>query len=219
MPLPTRAPLDPAPTFAKAGLPNDLVTVLSPDTVVVEVLGWDEAFVAALRARLEAGPTSVRRITPSVIVCNNPHQMEVFGVTGASVPDRGLLNVYVATARNRAVDRLRRESKGIDYWGMGMLVLGIGALQIVLDKGQQEDWFASTFITSWPAVALLSTSAINLDTLGTIGRAPFSSSPLPNRIDPLLGFGAGSRPSRFTASPAAFLAPTTSSRLYITTQR
>ncbi len=38
---------------------------------------------------------------------------------------------------------LRRESRGIDYWGMGLLVLGIGALQYVLDKGQQEDWFAS----------------------------------------------------------------------------
>src|ERR687890_475884 len=31
---------------------------------------------------------------------------------------------------------LRKESQGIDYWGMGMLVLGIGTLQYVLDKGQ-----------------------------------------------------------------------------------
>jgi DHA2 family multidrug resistance protein len=43
---------------------------------------------------------------------------------------------------------LKRESRGIDYWGMGMLVVGIGALQFVLDKGQQADWFASTLITS-----------------------------------------------------------------------
>jgi diacylglycerol kinase family enzyme len=49
-----------------------------------------------LRARLEAGPTSVRRITPSVIVCNNPHQMRVFGVENVSFSDRSLLNVYVA---------------------------------------------------------------------------------------------------------------------------
>jgi MFS transporter, DHA2 family, multidrug resistance protein len=41
---------------------------------------------------------------------------------------------------------LRKESKGIDYWGMGMLVVGIGALQYVLDKGQQEDWLESTVI-------------------------------------------------------------------------
>ena len=28
-----------------------------------------------------------------------------------------------------------------------MLAVGIGALQIVLDKGQEEDWFSSRFIT------------------------------------------------------------------------
>ena len=35
---------------------------------------------------------------------------------------------------------------GIDYWGIGMLALGVGALQIVLDKGQEDDWFASNWI-------------------------------------------------------------------------
>src|SRR5579872_2960986 len=41
---------------------------------------------------------------------------------------------------------LRRESKGIDYWGIGLLAVGIGALQIMLDKGQEDDWFSSHFI-------------------------------------------------------------------------
>jgi DHA2 family multidrug resistance protein len=43
---------------------------------------------------------------------------------------------------------LRKESKGIDYWGIGLLVLGIGSLQIMLDKGQEEDWFSSHFIVT-----------------------------------------------------------------------
>lgn len=34
----------------------------------------------------------------------------------------------------------------IDYWGLIFLSLGLGCLQIMLDKGQQEDWFSSTFI-------------------------------------------------------------------------
>src|ERR1700722_9483273 len=38
---------------------------------------------------------------------------------------------------------IRRSGKGIDYWGIGMLALGIGALQVVLDKGQEDDWFSS----------------------------------------------------------------------------
>jgi DHA2 family multidrug resistance protein len=55
---------------------------------------------------------------------------------------------------------LRQESKGIDYWGMGMLVVGIGALQYVLDKGQQDDWFASTTITVLAIVSAVTLVAL-----------------------------------------------------------
>jgi DHA2 family multidrug resistance protein len=41
---------------------------------------------------------------------------------------------------------IRRRAGGVDYWGIGFLALGIGALQVMLDKGQEEDWFASHFI-------------------------------------------------------------------------
>ena len=41
---------------------------------------------------------------------------------------------------------IKRATGGIDYWGIGMLAVGIGALQYMLDKGQQEDWFASGLI-------------------------------------------------------------------------
>jgi DHA2 family multidrug resistance protein len=34
----------------------------------------------------------------------------------------------------------------VDYWGLALLALGLGCLQIVLDKGQQENWFSSGFI-------------------------------------------------------------------------
>ncbi|MGZ4818205.1 MAG: DHA2 family efflux MFS transporter permease subunit [Terriglobales bacterium] len=34
----------------------------------------------------------------------------------------------------------------VDWWGIGFLALGIGALQVLLDKGQEEDWFSSHFI-------------------------------------------------------------------------
>ncbi len=62
---------------------------------------------------------------------------------------------------------LRAESRRVDYWGIGMLAVGIGALQIVLDKGQQEDWFSSTFITSLAilsAVTLIALVAHELTT-------------------------------------------------------
>jgi MFS transporter, DHA2 family, multidrug resistance protein len=41
---------------------------------------------------------------------------------------------------------IRRSSRGVDYWGIGLLALGVGAVQVVLDKGQEEDWFGSTWI-------------------------------------------------------------------------
>ena len=34
----------------------------------------------------------------------------------------------------------------IDYIGLGLISLGLGSLQIVLDKGQREDWLSSGFI-------------------------------------------------------------------------
>src|SRR5437867_807032 len=50
---------------------------------------------------------------------------------------------------------LRRKSSGIDYWGIGLLVLGIGCLQIMLDKGQEEDWFGSHFIITLAVLAVI----------------------------------------------------------------
>ncbi|MBM4294060.1 MAG: DHA2 family efflux MFS transporter permease subunit [Deltaproteobacteria bacterium] len=34
----------------------------------------------------------------------------------------------------------------VDYWGLILLILCLGTLQVVLDKGEREDWFASAFI-------------------------------------------------------------------------
>jgi len=52
---------------------------------------------------------------------------------------------------------LRREKTGIDYWGISLLCVGMGSLQILLDKGQEEDWFGSHFI-----IVLLVLSIIGL---------------------------------------------------------
>ena len=41
----------------------------------------------------------------------------------------------------------------MDYIGFGLLAVGVGALQIMLDKGQEDDWFGSGFITLLAIVA------------------------------------------------------------------
>ena len=48
----------------------------------------------------------------------------------------------------REQQRVRRAAAGIDYIGFILIALGIGALQLVLDKGQEDDWFSSSLITS-----------------------------------------------------------------------
>jgi MFS transporter, DHA2 family, multidrug resistance protein len=41
----------------------------------------------------------------------------------------------------------------IDYVGVSLLVIGVGALQIMLDKGQEDDWFGSNFILTLAVIA------------------------------------------------------------------
>ncbi len=48
---------------------------------------------------------------------------------------------------------IRRGSLRVDLWGLGMLAVGMAALQIMLDKGQEEDWFASHFIVMLAVIA------------------------------------------------------------------
>ena len=55
---------------------------------------------------------------------------------------------------------LKAESRKVDYWGIGMLAVGIGALQIVLDKGQEEDWFSSNMIVVLSIVAAVTLIAL-----------------------------------------------------------
>lgn len=44
--------------------------------------------------------------------------------------------------------RLRSAGVKLDYVGIALLALGVGALQVLLDKGQEDDWFGSHFITT-----------------------------------------------------------------------
>jgi MFS transporter, DHA2 family, multidrug resistance protein len=50
---------------------------------------------------------------------------------------------------------VRRSLRGlqIDYIGLGLLSVGLGFLQVVLDKGEREDWFGSNFIVVCTVVA------------------------------------------------------------------
>lgn len=48
----------------------------------------------------------------------------------------------------------------IDYWGLFLLIVSMGSLQVVLDKGQQEDWFNSSFILTFSIITIFSLIAL-----------------------------------------------------------
>src|SRR6202030_3387744 len=43
---------------------------------------------------------------------------------------------------------MKKVTARFDYIGFGLLAIGVGALQVALDKGQEDDWFGSRFITT-----------------------------------------------------------------------
>jgi DHA2 family multidrug resistance protein len=50
----------------------------------------------------------------------------------------------------------QRGSGKVDWTGIGLLALGIGALQVLLDKGQEDDWFESHTMTALAVVSAVS---------------------------------------------------------------
>ena len=56
----------------------------------------------------------------------------------------GIFSLLMMTRFVHDPPYLRRDRKaGVDLWGIGMLAVGLGALQIMLDTGQRKDWFGA----------------------------------------------------------------------------
>ncbi|MEO7215674.1 DHA2 family efflux MFS transporter permease subunit [Mucilaginibacter sp.] len=51
----------------------------------------------------------------------------------------------------------KQEKKPIDWWGIGLLAVAVGSLQTILEKGESEDWFATTYIIILTVTAVLGT--------------------------------------------------------------
>ncbi len=57
----------------------------------------------------------------------------------------------------------RQDSAGqVDYVGFGFMVLWLATLQILLDKGQQDDWFAATWVRWFTVISVVSMVAFIL---------------------------------------------------------
>ena len=60
----------------------------------------------------------------------------------------GILAVVMSNMFVEDPPYIREQRPGrIDYVGFGLMALALGTMQLVLDKGQEEEWFSSNFIT------------------------------------------------------------------------
>src|SRR3989475_7895809 len=65
----------------------------------------------------------------------------------------GVVGFFLASVFLFDPPYLRRASR-IDWWGLGLMVAGFGCLQLVLDRGEREDWFASRTIVALSVIAV-----------------------------------------------------------------
>jgi MFS transporter, DHA2 family, multidrug resistance protein len=68
----------------------------------------------------------------------------------------GIISILLTTRLIQDPPYFRRRKLSetrIDYIGLGFVALGLGTLQVVLDKGQRDDWFESNFIVTMAVIA------------------------------------------------------------------
>ncbi|MDD5406879.1 MAG: DHA2 family efflux MFS transporter permease subunit [Sulfurovaceae bacterium] len=98
------------------------------------------ATIAPIAGPLLGGYITDEYSWPWIFYINLP-----IGILGAFV-------VYILLGKNDTPTHI----KPIDTIGLALLVLGVGSLQIMLDKANELDWFSSTTIIALTAIAVVS---------------------------------------------------------------
>jgi DHA2 family multidrug resistance protein len=69
----------------------------------------------------------------------------------------GIIAVFLVWILVEDPPWVKRERRGIDAIGLGLIALGLGCLEVMMDRGEDDDWFGSSFIFT---MALLATAGI-----------------------------------------------------------
>lgn len=68
----------------------------------------------------------------------------------------GLFAIWMMMTFLPEDDESKLNAKGkVDWWGIFLLIAGLGSLQIVLEQGEQDDWWSSQFITRMAVVSAI----------------------------------------------------------------
>ncbi len=52
-------------------------------------------------------------------------------------------------------EKQKKKTKGIDYIGLALITLGLGCMQVMIDRGEDDDWFGSSFIVIMAVLAFI----------------------------------------------------------------
>jgi DHA2 family multidrug resistance protein len=68
-----------------------------------------------------------------------------------------LVNIFVDEPKILIDERKARLRKGlsVDFIGFALVAIGLGSLELFLDRGERDDWFGSSFITATAIVAVV----------------------------------------------------------------
>ena len=77
-----------------------------------------------------------------------------------------MISVLIVDPRH-AIRKTFTQGLKIDFIGLGLLSVGLGFLQIVLDKGQRDDWFGSPFIVWGTVISVTSLIVLVIRELST----------------------------------------------------
>ena len=99
------------------------------------------------------------------------------------------VGIFTCFAVNALVDDppwARRRKQSVDYVGLSLITLGLGCLQMVMDRGEDADWFGSPFIRVMSIIALAGI-------VGAIGWLLLTNNPIVNlRVFKDRNFAVGS---------------------------
>ncbi len=68
----------------------------------------------------------------------------------------GVISIFLTSLLVSDPPWLRERRSGgvkVDYVGFALLALGLGALQVILDKGEREDWFETNYIVALTVIS------------------------------------------------------------------
>lgn len=84
------------------------------------------------------------------LISDNMHWSWIFFINIPVAAVVGVLGYRLLIGQQAATRRV-----AVDYVGLGLLVLWVGSMQIMLDKGKELDWFASPLIIGLAVVAAI----------------------------------------------------------------